>query len=246
MQPSSILRNTTLAGSTVLTGTRRCVEDAIKHLLMLADYLTLEVQECGVAGQCGVSTIAPPLQLQKEFFNAKGPFSNSDDAKAALPQREDDSEDEPSIREIHGCSEIIQFYIHSAYHCHSVGACCDSITRIRKKRDVEIVFRYKGSVSRLQDIVMVCLENQTRSAKAEFLLIIQELEEHISKEVEIDLRVHVTLFGPRGKAIAGIQNYFNVVVHFPSDESFNKITITGMRKGVEYATRHLLMLADYS
>ena len=73
----------------------------------------------------------------------------------------------------------------------------------------------------------------------------QEHEECISKEVDIDYRVHAKLFGLRGKVIAKVSNYFNVVVHFLLDEKSNKITIAGIRKSVEYAIKHLLMLADY-
>ena len=72
----------------------------------------------------------------------------------------------------------------------------------------------------------------------------QELEECISKEVDIDYRVQAKLFGPKGKVIANVKHYFNVLVRFPLDKKSNKISVAGI-KGVEYAIKDLLMLADY-
>ena len=42
-----------------------------------------------------------------------------------------------------------------------------------------------------------------------------------------------------------VKNYFNVVVHFPLDKKSKKITIAGIRKGMEYAIKHLLIRTDY-
>ena len=66
-----------------------------------------------------------------------------------------------------------------------------------------------------------------------------------SEEVDIVYRLHAKLFGPRGKVIAKAKIYFNAMVRFSLDKKYNKITVAGIRKGVEYAIKHLLMLADY-
>ena len=52
----------------------------------------------------------------------------------------------------------------------------------------------------------------------------QEHEEYISKEVEIDYRVHAKLFGPKGKVIADIKTIYFNVVRFPLGKKSNKIT----------------------
>ena len=72
-----------------------------------------------------------------------------------------------------------------------------------------------------------------------------ELEESISKEVDIDCRVHGNLISPRGKIVAKVEQHFKVKVRLPSEKESNTITVAGMRKCVEDTIPHLLMLADY-
>ena len=101
---------------------------------------------------------------------------------------------------------------------HIIRTCSDTINRIREKHDVDILFHYKESVEHVHEIVTVGPEHQAHAAKEEFLYIIQEL---------CFSRVHAKLFG--------FKYYFNVVVCFPLGKKSNKITITGMRRGVKYA-----------
>ena len=112
------------------------------------------------------------------------------------------------------------------HHSYSIGTCCDTITRICEKHDVDILFRYKESIQQVHENVIIGPELQSHSAKKEFLYIMQEL--HIS-------RVHTKLFRFRGNVIAKVKYYFSVVVCFPLNKKSNKITITGMRRGVKYA-----------
>ena len=63
--------------------------------------------------------------------------------------------------------------------------------------------------------------------------------------MDIDYRVYAKIFGPRRRVIAKVKNYFNVVVRFPLDKKSNKIPVSGIRKGAEYAINYLLKLADY-
>ena len=112
------------------------------------------------------------------------------------------------------------------HHSHINGTCCDTITRIREKYDFDILFHYKESVKHVHEIVIVGPEHQAHAAKEEFLYILQEL---------CIYRMHAKLFGPKGKVIAKVKYYFNVVICFPMDKKSTKITITAMRRGMKYA-----------
>ena len=164
--------------------------------------------------------IAPPPELQDDFYYVERPNSNRQEAiyKEALLKHVEVLEDEAEDRELQSHSKIM-------HHSHIVNTCCDTITRIREKHDVDILFRYKESVKHVHDIVIVGAEHQAHAAKEELLDIMQELR--ISM-------VQAKLFGFREKVIAKVNCYFNEMVCFPLDKKTNKITITGMTRGVKY------------
>ena len=121
-----------------------------------------------------------------------------------------------------------EFRSHSEtmHNSYIIGTSGDTTTRILEKHDVDILFRHKDSVKHIYVIVIVGPEHQAHTAKEEFLYIMQELR--IS-------RMHAKRFGFRGNVIDIVKYYFNVVVCFPLDMKSNKIIITAMKKGVNYA-----------
>ena len=106
------------------------------------------------------------------------------------------------------------------------------------------MFQYKASFN-YDATVIVGNEHVTRAAKKEFLLNVKELQEYTSKEEEIEYRVHLNPFPPRGNVTAEVKNKFNVVLHFPLHKKSKKVTVTGIRVKVENAVKHLQMLTEY-
>ena len=225
-----------------VTGMRKNVEDAIKHLLMLATYFIL-------GDQCGVGMVVPPPEPPIDPFYtykcAERLAGDSEETKEALLKRVDklQSEDGAEDRELLSHCERMQFVPSS--HSRIVETMCAPITKIREKHNVDIVFRYKETGRRVHQIAILGSVHRTLAAMDEFVHMMQQLEESISKEVEIDSRVHDKLFGPGGKVVAKVNYRFNVEVRFPPDKMSNTITVVGMRKCVGDAIKHILMLADY-
>ena len=62
----------------------------------------------------------------------------------------------------------------------------------------------------------------------------------MTKEIEIDPRVHSRLIGTRGKAIRKVMDEFGVDIRFPKDKESGIVSVTGLEDRVEDALDHLL------
>ena len=116
--------------------------------------------------------IVPPPELQKGFYYVERLNRNCDEAKEALLKCGKELEDEAEDRKLWSHSETI-------HHSYIIGTCCDTITRIHEKYDVDILFRYKDSIKHVHEIFIFGTEHQAHAAKEEFIYIMQELYVHL-------------------------------------------------------------------
>jgi hypothetical protein len=102
-------------------------------------------------------------------------------------------------------------------------------------------------------IAIVGYEEKVHAARLALISIVKDMEKIVTKELDVDPRIHARIIGGRGAGIKSLQEKFKVRVNFPRDEHKSSrgnerlariISVSGEEEGVEDAAAEILMLAD--
>ena len=127
-----------------------------------------------LSGQYEVRIHVPPPELEKDYVHVQGPPSNCEGAKRALLDRVSELEDVETLRQLR--SHVDTVNIPPKYHPGIIGPGGATITKIRKKHNVDIQLPHQESSDR-REIVIVGYEHRVRAAKEEILQVVAELED---------------------------------------------------------------------
>lgn len=128
------------------------------------------------------------------------------------------------------------------YHPKIIGWRGAVVTKIRKDHNVQVQFPEKGE----NIITIIGYEKNACAARDEILRIVKEWEDMVTKEIEIDHRVHSRLIGAKGRNIRRLMEQHKVEIKFPRPEDPNKdlVQVTGAEEDVEDALDYLKQFED--
>jgi rRNA processing protein Krr1/Pno1 len=93
-------------------------------------------------------------------------------------------------------------------------------------------------------IVVTGYEDKANKARDVLLAKVAELDKLISRDLDVDSRIHARIIGGRGAGIKALQDKYKVRVNFPRDKNSSVITVTGQFDDVEDAANEILNKAE--
>ncbi|XP_064459574.1 vigilin-like [Ornithodoros turicata] len=242
----------------VITGKQEDCEGAKEALLSLIP-VTREVEvplklHRFIIGQKGagvrrlkedhdVTIIVPPVVDESNVLQVSGSPANVEAACQAIAERVEQLMEEEEERKLR--SFAVEVEVPSKYHPKIIGLRGAVVTKIRKEHGVQIQFPDKGAPN--EDLIVITgYEKNAEAAKEEILRIVKEWEAMVTREVEIDHRVHSRLIGARGRNIRKLMEQHKVEIKFPRAEDANKdlVQVTGSEEAVEEVIDHLKDIED--
>eukprot|EP00118_Oscarella_pearsei_P024630 m.306469 g.306469 ORF g.306469 m.306469 type:complete len:1252 (+) comp41271_c0_seq1:220-3975(+) len=189
----------------------------------------------------GVHIAIPPSDKQSNCVTVSGSPAKVAEAKKALAARVLAIEAEQKDRGLRNFK--LQVTVDSRHHPRIIGRKGATISQIRSDYDVNVQFPERGA-SDPDMITVTGYEDRAEAAKEAILKIVNDLEMQVTKEIEIDTRVHSRLIGARGKAIRKVMDDHRVDIRFPRDKESGLVTVTGLEDDVEDALDYLLNLEE--
>uniref|UniRef100_A0A224ZBN2 Vigilin n=1 Tax=Rhipicephalus zambeziensis TaxID=60191 RepID=A0A224ZBN2_9ACAR len=187
-----------------------------------------------------VNITVPPQADESDTLVISGLADNVASAKEALLERVNqilEEEEDRKLRSFH-----LDVEVDSKYHPKIIGWRGAVVTKIRKDHNVQVQFPEKGE----NIITIIGYEKNACSARDEILRIVKEWEDMVTKEIEIDHRVHSRLIGAKGRNIRRLMEQHKVEIKFPRPEDPNKdlVQVTGAEEDVEDALDYLKQFED--
>ncbi|XP_037282451.1 satellite-binding protein 1 Dp1 [Rhipicephalus microplus] len=187
-----------------------------------------------------VNITVPPQADESDTLVISGLADNVASAKEALLERVSqilEEEEDRKARSFH-----LDVEVDSKYHPKIIGWRGAVVTKIRKDHNVQVQFPEKGE----NMITIIGYEKNACSARDEILRIVKEWEDMVTKEIEIDHRVHSRLIGAKGRNIRRLMEQHKVEIKFPRPEDPNKdlVQVTGAEEDVEDALDYLKQFED--
>lgn len=192
-----------------------------------------------------MSINVPPSSEQSDVIRITGSREKAERARLGLLDKVRQLDGEKQDREAR--SHRIEIHVDPAFHPKIIGKKGAVITKIRSKHDVQIQFPERDREN--QDptlITIIGYEKNTLEAKQAISLLVGDLESQVTKELQVDPRVHPRIIGGRGKGVAKIMETYKVSVRFPKsgDKNASLVVITGNDEGVELAADYILNLEE--
>lgn len=190
-----------------------------------------------------VNITVPPQADESDTLLISGTADNVASAKEALLQRVAqilEEEEDRKLRSFH-----LEVEVDPKYHPKIIGWRGAVVTKIRKEFNVQVQFPDKGAAQE-NVIVVIGYEKNACDARDEILRIVKEWEDMVTKEIEIDHRVHSRLIGAKGRNIRRLMEQHKVEIKFPRPEDPNKnlVQVTGAEEDVEEALDYLKQFED--
>lgn len=190
-----------------------------------------------------VNITVPPQADESDVLLISGTTDNVASAKEALLQRVAqilEEEEDRKLRSFH-----LEVEVDPKYHPKIIGWRGAVVTRIRKEHGVVIQFPDKGAPQE-NVITVIGYEKNATTARDEILKIVKEWEDMVTREIEIDHRIHSRLIGARGRNIRRLMEQHKVEIKFPRPEDSNKdlVQVTGAEEDVEEAIDYLKQFED--
>ncbi|XP_075541444.1 satellite-binding protein 1 Dp1 [Dermacentor variabilis] len=187
-----------------------------------------------------VNITVPPQADESDTLVISGLADNVASAKEALLERVNqilEEEEDRKLRSFH-----LEVEVDPKYHPKIIGWRGAVVTKIRKDHNVQVQFPEKGE----NIITIIGYENNACTARDEILRIVKEWEDMVTKEIEIDHRVHSRLIGAKGRNIRRVMEQHKVEIKFPRPEDPNKdlVQVTGAEENVEDALDYLKQFED--
>lgn len=187
-----------------------------------------------------VNITVPPQADESDTLVISGLADNVASAKEALLERVNqilEEEEDRKLRSFH-----LEVEVDSKYHPKIIGWRGAVVTKIRKDHNVQVQFPEKGE----NIITIIGYEKNACTARDEILRIVKEWEDMVTKEIEIDHRVHSRLIGAKGRNIRRLMEQHKVEIKFPRPEDPNKdlVQVTGAEEDVEEALDYLKQFED--
>ncbi|KAI9490237.1 hypothetical protein BDB00DRAFT_875555 [Zychaea mexicana] len=165
-------------------------------------------------------------------------------------------------------SYTTDFTIPAAYSAHVIGKAGGNINKLKEELGIKIDISdasangeadFKTSSSKknkhLQqkvNVVIQGIQTNVEAAKARILVLVEELADQVTLNLNVPREFHRYLIGPNGRYVRKLEDKYNVYVKFPksangtaspSDE--NTITIRGRKKDASSAKEELQELYEY-
>ncbi|KAG0433184.1 hypothetical protein HPB47_020160 [Ixodes persulcatus] len=190
-----------------------------------------------------VNISVPPQADESDVLVVSGTPANVASAKEALLQRVEqilEEEEDRKLRSFH-----LEVEVDNKYHPKIIGWRGTMVSKIRKDHGVQVQFPDKGAPEE-NIITVVGYEKNAITARDEILRIVKEWEDMVTREVEIDHRIHSRLIGARGRNIRRLMEQHKVEIKFPRPEDTNKdlVQVTGAEEDVEEAVDYLKQFED--
>ncbi|CAN7986811.1 unnamed protein product [Ixodes pacificus] len=190
-----------------------------------------------------VNISVPPQADESDVLVVSGTPANVASAKEALLQRVEqilEEEEDRKLRSFH-----LEVEVDNKYHPKIIGWRGTMVSKIRKDHGVQVQFPDKGAPEE-NVITVVGYEKNAITARDEILRIVKEWEDMVTREVEIDHRIHSRLIGARGRNIRRLMEQHKVEIKFPRPEDTNKdlVQVTGAEEDVEEAVDYLKQFED--
>lgn len=187
-----------------------------------------------------VNITVPPQADESDTLVISGLADNVASAKEALLERVNqilEEEEDRKLRSFH-----LEVEVDSKYHPKIIGWRGAVVTKIRKDHNVQVQFPEKGE----NIITIIGYEKNACTARDEILRIVKEWEDMVTKDIEIDHRVHSRLIGAKGRNIRRLMEQHKVEIKFPRPEDPNKdlVQVTGAEEDVEEALDYLKQFED--
>lgn len=187
-----------------------------------------------------VNITVPPQADESDTLVISGLADNVASAKEALLERVNqilEEEEDRKLRSFH-----LEVEVDPKYHPKIIGWRGAVVTKIRKDHNVQVQFPEKGE----NIITIIGYEKNACTARDEILRIVKEWEDMVTKEIEIDHRVHSRLIGAKGRNIRRLMEQHKVEIKFPRPEDPNKdlVQVTGAEEDVEDALDYLKQFED--
>lgn len=187
-----------------------------------------------------VNITVPPQADESDTLVISGLADNVASAKEALLERVNqilEEEEDRKLRSFH-----LEVEVDPKYHPKIIGWRGAVVTKIRKDHNVQVQFPEKGE----NIITIIGYEKNACAARDEILRIVKEWEDMVTKEIEIDHRVHSRLIGAKGRNIRRLMEQHKVEIKFPRPEDPNKdlVQVTGAEEDVEDALDYLKQFED--
>uniref|UniRef100_A0A1E1X8G5 Putative vigilin n=1 Tax=Amblyomma aureolatum TaxID=187763 RepID=A0A1E1X8G5_9ACAR len=187
-----------------------------------------------------VNITVPPQADESDTLVISGLADNVASAKEALLERVAqilEEEEDRKLRSFH-----LEVEVDPKYHPKIIGWRGAVVTKIRKDHNVQVQFPEKGE----NVITIIGYEKNACAARDEILRIVKEWEDMVTKEIEIDHRVHSRLIGAKGRNIRRLMEQHKVEIKFPRPEDPNKdlVQVTGAEEDVEDALDYLKQFED--
>lgn len=187
-----------------------------------------------------VNITVPPQADESDTLVISGLADNVASAKEALLERVNqilEEEEDRKLRSFH-----LEVEVDPKYHPKIIGWRGAVVTKIRKDHNVQVQFPEKGE----NIITIIGYEKNACTARDEILRIVKEWEDMVTKEIEIDHRVHSRLIGAKGRNIRRVMEQHKVEIKFPRPEDPNKdlVQVTGAEEDVEDALDYLKQFED--
>jgi ribosomal protein S3 len=132
------------------------------------------------------------------------------------------------------------------YHASIIGKAGAGIQKLRADLDVQFDFPKKAKEgSEEADVIIVTgYEAKANAARDVLLAKVAELDKLVSRDLDVDSRIHARIIGGRGAGIKALQDKYKVRVNFPRDKNSSVITVTGQFDDVEDAANEILNKAE--
>ena len=160
------------------------------------------------------------------------------------------------------------FTIPAAYSAHVIGKAGGNINKLKEELGVKIDISdvaangdgdFKTSSSKknkhLQqkvNVVIQGIQTNVEAAKTRILVLVEELADQITLNLNVPREFHRHLIGPNGRYVRKLEDKYNVYVKFPktasdaaSQSDDNTITIRGRKKDASSAKEELQELYEY-
>lgn len=201
-----------------------------------------------------VTIKAPKGEEKRDFISLTGVKSKLDGVIKALDELREGYE--AQAHNAYLASFKIEIEIPLNFHPKIIGRNGENVTKLRDEHNVNIQFPNRPGRKEYQNqnrentssecITITGYKDKVEECANALQKICDELQQHVSKGVEIDQTVHSRIIGGRGRGIRKLMNEHDVEIKFPrsSESDPNIVTVTGSSENVDIAIDALTNLEE--
>jgi polyribonucleotide nucleotidyltransferase len=189
--------------------------------------------------------IKVPNQSEKaDAIILRGLRANIENVKVALAKRVAELEADKADRVLRNFK--LEVAVPAKHHATIIGKAGAGVQKLREELGVQFDFPKRGKEDAAVPDSIIITGYEAKAIKARDVLLakVAELDKLVTREVDVDPRVHARIIGGRGAGIKALQDKFKVRVNFPRDKSSGIISVVGQFDDVEDATNDILNKAE--